>query len=99
MIHPTRYIVLTHRKANEEFHVDSMEELRFMLDAVAGGRVRSIESRGDTLGTLIEMSADSPQEAQALADELPGVKAGLEKAIVIPLGEYAPFRALADVLI
>jgi uncharacterized protein YciI len=100
MSHATRFIVLTHRKSDgREVRAGDIDELKFMLDAVAAGSIRKIESRGDTHGTVIDVRAHSLQEAQALADALPGVKAGVEKAIVIPLSEYAPFRALADAMI
>lgn len=101
MLERTRFIVLTHRKTvnGEAADVDSFDELRFMLDEVGDGRIRSIESRGDAAGALIEIKVETAAEAQAFADSLPGVKAGIEKAVVIPLSEYRPFRALADALL
>lgn len=101
MLMTTRFIVLTHRKPEEGAAngTTAYEELRFFLDKVGNGQVRSVESRGDVLGSLIELAADTPEEAQALVDSLPGVRAGLEKAVVIPVQEYGPFRALADSLI
>ena len=88
MIESKRFVVLTHRKATDhEAEFDSLEELRFMLGEVGNGHIRSIESRGDALGALIEVKAQTMEEAQAFADALPGVRAGIEKAIVIPLRE------------
>lgn len=96
----TRYIVLTHRKAqHDETTVDSLEELTFMLAHFTSGKLRSVESRGDARGALIEVHAQSEAEALAFADALPGVRAGVEKAVVIPLREYGPFRALADAML
>lgn len=92
-----RFIVLTHRKPEDNgVTVDHVDEVNFVFANFIGGPISAVHSRGDALGSFIELDVDSEPEALAFARELPAVKAGIEKAVVIPLRPYAPFVALAE---
>lgn len=95
----TRFIVLTRRKAEADTPAPDWNELLYILGEMEAGRIRSIESRGDIEGSLLEVRAKSQQEAERYVDSLPGVRAGFEKAIVIPVREYGPLLALADAIL
>jgi hypothetical protein len=96
----TRYIVLTRRKPVEvDNPAPDWNELLFILSEIRAGRILSIESRGDTTGALLEVRAESQAEAERYIDTLPGIRAGIEKAIVIPVREYSPLLVLADAVL
>lgn len=93
----TRYVVLTHRKAeNTAIKLDDYDEISFVFANFIGGPISTISSRGDGPGSFIELSVETEEEALAFAKQLPAVKAGIEKALVIPLRTFAPFVALAE---
>jgi hypothetical protein len=93
----TRYIILTHRKPEDAAaRIDNLDEINFVFAHFIGGPIGAINSRADGPGSFIELNVESEEEALAFARELPAVKAGIEKALVIPLRAYAPFVALAE---
>lgn len=93
----TRFIVLTHRKPEEGAEpLDPLHEVNFVFANFIGGPIKTIHSRGDALGSFIELDVETEQDAQAFVQRIPAVKAGIEKALVIALRPYAPFVALAE---
>ena len=78
--------------SDEQFNEWLEAEAEFVRAAYIAGSVRSIWSRGDMLGAVLHLEAESEEAARALLDDLPLNRRGmLEIQMFIPLRGYRGF--------
>ena len=82
----------TPEKIKENF----LKEVNHTMNMYLADVVREIYFRQDRSGTVLMLEAPSLEDARAMLDKLPMVKAGLINFELIPLGPFVPLALLLD---